>query len=135
MQKKILSLAFASLALALLIISAGCTSSSSSSSYSSSPTTSYTTKSSTVEIVNQSVDWKSYGDPYASGIVVNSGGKSVTAFVKLDVYTEDGVKLGSGTDVVKIDPYGKSQFEAIAFGTGDKIKGKFKYRIYIDSYY
>jgi len=59
----------------------------------------------------------------------------LTVFVDYDVYDPNDVKVGTGYDIVKLDPYGQSKYEVIAFGAGDKGARGGTYRIYIGNYY
>jgi hypothetical protein len=70
----------------------------------------------TAQIISKYSGWKSYGSFFVTGIVRNNVGRSVTAQVNVDYYNADGVKLGTGTDFVTIDPYGQSRYEAFVFG-------------------
>ena len=85
-----------------------------------------------IQIISKYPDWKSYGDFYVSGVVRNNVGRSVTVSVYVDAYDSNGVKVGTGKDIVTIDPYGKSKFEAIAFGEKGSSRGG-SYRVYISS--
>jgi len=83
------------------------------------------------QIISEYSGWKSYGDFYSAGIVRNNEHRSITVNVIVDVYNSDDVKVGTGSDVVTVDPYGKSKFEAIVFGENGNSKGG-SYRVYID---
>lgn len=73
-----------------------------------------------VEMINASVSYKSYGDAYCYGILKSNINKPLTASVTFAIYDKnDVVKLGDGFDIVKLDPLGQSKFEAIAFGSND----------------
>ena len=68
------------------------------------------------QIISEYSGWNSYGSFFVTGIVRNNVGRPVTAQVNVDYYNADGVKLGTGTDIVRIDPYGQSRYEAFVFG-------------------
>jgi hypothetical protein len=68
------------------------------------------------QIISEYSGWKSYGSFFVTGIIRNNVGRPVTAQVNVDYYDADGVKLGTGTDMVRIDPYGQSRYEAFVFG-------------------
>jgi hypothetical protein len=70
----------------------------------------------TAQIISEYSGWKSYGSFFVTGLVRNNVGRPVTAQVNVDYYDADGVKLGTGTDSVTMDPYGQSRYEAFVFG-------------------
>jgi len=86
------------------------------------------------QIISEYSGWKSYGDFYVTGVVRNNVGRSVTVWVNVDSYDANDVKLGTGYDIVTVDPYGQSRFEAIVFGTKGSARGG-TYRVYIDKIY
>jgi hypothetical protein len=68
------------------------------------------------QIISEYSGWNSFGSFFVTGIVRNNVGRSVTAQVNVDYYDANGVKLGTGTDRVRIDPYAQSRYEAFVFG-------------------
>jgi len=129
---KVIILAF--LIIGMVAISA-CVGSSSSSPSSSKVTTIATADVPAVQIVSKEQGYKSYGDVYVSGIVKNNRNKELTAWLNVDLYDKNDVKLGTGYDIVTIDPYGQSKFEVLVFGS-DKYTDEFDtYRTYIDHVY
>jgi len=88
-----------------------------------------------VEMIERSMSYKSYGDATCNGVLKSSVNEPVTAWVSMAVYDNNNVKLGEGYDIVNLDPFGKSTFEAAAFNS-DKYSSKIDtYRCYIDHAY
>jgi len=68
------------------------------------------------QIVSEYSGLDSYGSFFVTGLVRNNVGRPVTAQVNVDYYDAEGVKLGTGTDIVTIDPHGQSRYEVSVFG-------------------
>jgi hypothetical protein len=107
----------------LLILVAGCTSGSSK------PTTTPAPPESFVTLGDQYPGHESYGDFYVSGLVTSNSSESLTAWVGVVYYNNDGVRLGDGYDIVKLDPYGTSHFHATVFNSNTFPQGKYTTQI------
>jgi len=59
---------------------------------------------------------KSYVSPYAYGKVKSNVNRPIKINVTVEFYDRSVVKLGEGYDSVSVDPFGTSNFEAVAFG-------------------
>ena len=88
-----------------------------------------------VGIVSKKQDYTSYGDVEVTGIIKNNLNMPLTAWVTVDLYDKNKVKLGTGYDIVSLDASGQSKFDIVVFGS-DKYADEFAtYRTYIDHTY
>jgi hypothetical protein len=86
----------------------------------------------TAQIISEYSGWNSYGSFFVTGMVRNNAGRSVTAQVNVDYYDANGVKLGTGTDLVTLDPYGQSRYQAFVFGYQGRA-GAGTYNVHLDN--
>jgi len=84
------------------------------------------------QIISEYSGSNSYGSFFVTGMVRNNVGRTVTAQVNVDYYDADGVKLGTGTDMVSIDPYGQSRYEVFVFGRQGG-SGAGMYNVHLDT--
>jgi len=68
------------------------------------------------QIISSYAGWNSYGSFLVTGMVRNNLNRSLSARVNVDYYDASGVKLGTGTDPVSLDPSGQSRYEVLVFG-------------------
>jgi hypothetical protein len=121
--------------LAILILGMVAVSACVESSSSSSGTIVATSSIPAVEMVNRTTSYKSFGDAVCSGVLESHVNKPMTAWVTMAVYDKNDVKLGDGYDIVKLDPLGKSTFEAVVFNSGDYAYKINTFRCFIDHVY
>jgi len=85
-----------------------------------------------LEIVNEKQDFKSNGDIYVYGTLKNDMDKELTVWVNVDLYNEKQDVLGTGFDMIKLDPNGQSKFEVVVFNSSKYINEFKTYQSYID---
>lgn len=84
------------------------------------------------QIISEYSGSNTYGSFFVTGMVRNNVGRTVTAQVNVDYYDADGVKSGTGTDIVSIDPYGQSRYEAFVSGRQGG-SGTGMYNVHLDT--
>ena len=85
-----------------------------------------------LEIVNEKQDFKSNGDIYVYGTLKNDMDKELTVWVNVDLYNEKQDVLGTGFDMIKLDPNGQSKFEVVVFNSSEYINEFKTYQSYIN---
>ena len=85
-----------------------------------------------LEIVNEKQDFKSNGDIYVYGTLKNDMDKELTVWVNVDLYNEKQDVLGTGFDMIKLDPNGQSKFEVVVFNSSEYVNEFKTYQSYID---
>jgi len=84
------------------------------------------------QIISSYSGWNSYGSFFVTGVIRNNINRSVSAQVNVDYYDANGVKLGTGTDFVSLDPFGQSRYETFVFGYRGSA-GAGSYSVHLDN--
>jgi hypothetical protein len=58
--------------------------------------------------------------------------KELTVWVNVDLYNEKQDVLGTGFEMIKLDPNGQSKFEVVVFNSSEYINEFKTYQSYID---
>jgi len=86
-----------------------------------------------VEIVREEQGYTSFGDVNVSGILKNNLDAGVTAWVNVDLFDKDHGILGTGYEMVNLDPNGESKFEVVVFNSSEYITKFQTYQCYVDN--